>query len=87
MKYYMISDIHGNDYALNKFIKLLNKSNIKIGKDTKVFFLGDYIDRGNNSFKVLKTIYDFQKEYGNENIVVIRGNHEEESGFLFIIKE
>ena len=30
--------------------------------------LGDYIDVGNNSFKVLKTLFDLQKEIGDKNM-------------------
>ncbi|WP_155951021.1 metallophosphoesterase [Pseudobutyrivibrio sp. MD2005] len=52
-----------------------NLESVKAGKD-KLILLGDYIDIGNNSFKVLKTIYELQKEVGADNMIVLIGNHD-----------
>ena len=45
------------------------------GNNTLVF-LGDYIDYGEYSGQVLRYIYDLQKEYGDDKVVVLKGNHE-----------
>ena len=74
---FVMSDIHG---CLNEFTKRLHDLNdlesIKAGKD-KLILLGDYIDRGPESYKVLKKIYDIQQEFGSDNVIVLKGNHEE----------
>lgn len=63
---YVISDIHG-DYDL--FIKMLDEINFS-DKDT-LYILGDVIDRGRDSIKLLLYIMD------KPNIILLRGNHEE----------
>lgn len=47
---------------------------LKAEEDT-VVFLGDYIDRGENSREVLATLIKFRNEY--PNAVFLRGNHEQ----------
>ena len=65
MAIYAMSDIHGMYEPFIRRIKQLNNlESVKAGKD-KLILLGDYIDIGNNSFKVLKTIYELQKEVGS----------------------
>lgn len=74
---FVMSDIHG---CLNEFTKRLHDLNdlesIKAGKD-KLILLGDYIDRGPESYKVLKKVYDIQQECGSDNVIVLKGNHEQ----------
>jgi len=82
MKYYFVSDLHGSENALHVFLNKTIKD-VEKGK-AKLFFLGDYIDRGKQSFQVLNSIYNLQKQYGNEKIIVLRGNHEE--AFIEFIK-
>lgn len=73
---YAMSDIHGMYGSFMRRIRQLNNlESVKTGKD-KLILLGDYIDGGNNSFKVLKTIYELQKEIGSENMIVLMGNHD-----------
>jgi len=48
MKIYAIGDIHGKFYELHKLIGRLN-----IDDSCLLIFLGDYIDRGYNSFEVI----------------------------------
>lgn len=81
MKYYMVSDIHGNYRILMKlFDQLINLQEV-FNKEAKLYFLGDYINGGNNSYKVLNCLYDLQQCFieGNydDALVVLRGNHEE----------
>lgn len=76
MAIYAMSDIHGMYEPFIRRIKQLNNlESVKAGKD-KLILLGDYIDIGNNSFKVLKTIYELQKEVGADNMIVLMGNHD-----------
>ena len=62
---YFISDIHG-EYDL--FARLLEK--IKLSGSDNLFVLGDMIDKGNDSIKVLKELYSMK------NAFCILGNHE-----------
>lgn len=62
---YFISDIHG-EYDL--LIQLLYK--IKFSSSDRLIVLGDMIDKGNNSIKVLQQIYSLDNAY------CILGNHE-----------
>ena len=76
MAIYAMSDIHGCYGSFMRRIKQLNNlESVKAGKD-KLILLGDYIDGGNNSFKVLKTIYELQQEVGADNMIVLMGNHD-----------
>ena len=65
MATYFISDIHG-EYDL--FIKLLKKINFN-SHDT-LYILGDIIDKGKDSIKLLKFISK------QNNMIAIMGNHE-----------
>lgn len=76
MAIYAMSDIHGMYGSFMRRIKQLNNlETVKLGID-KLILLGDYIDVGNNSFKVLKSIYEFQQEMGVANMIVLMGNHD-----------
>jgi len=73
---YAISDIHGCYKALEN---ALDSNDIikKISEGSKLIFLGDYIDRGPDSYRVLERIWCLQKEFGSEKVVVLKGNHED----------
>ena len=62
---YFVSDIHGQ-YEL--FIKLLHK--IRFSENDKMYVLGDIIDKGPYSVKLIKYIME------TPNIHCIKGNHE-----------
>ena len=73
-----IGDIHG-DY--DSFIKLLDKMGIKIKNNIidipqkrSLIILGDFVDRGNDSLKLIKLFMATQKK--NKNLIVLMGNHE-----------
>lgn len=70
-----ISDIHG---CAKTFKELINQ--IQLQKDDNLFILGDMINRGKHSKKVIKTILSLNKS--GYNILALRGNHEQ-----FIIAE
>lgn len=67
---YAIGDIHGCFRAMKDLIE--NK--IQLSKNDKLIFLGDYIDRGPDSKKVLDYIMDLQNNH--YDIVTLCGNHE-----------
>lgn len=71
---FVIGDIHG---MYDKLISLLNKiiHNYKFSNDDTMVFVGDYIDRGNESFEVVDYLVNLNKEY--ENIIFLMGNHED----------
>lgn len=62
---YFISDIHG-EYEL--FMRLLDK--IKFSFSDTLFVLGDMIDKGSDSVRVLKYVYN------KPNVFCVLGNHE-----------
>ncbi len=47
-----------------------------MSEDDKIIFLGDYIDYGSESYQVLKYLFELQKKYGQERVIVLKGNHE-----------
>lgn len=71
LKYYIIGDIHGH------YIKLKNLfDNIsgRIKKQDLIIFLGDYIDRGPDSFNVIEFLLNISRMY---NTCFLMGNHED----------
>lgn len=67
-----IGDIHGNYDLLKKMVEEEIKFNPE--KDMLIF-LGDYIDRGFNSMKVVLYLTELKEKY-NDSIVLLMGNHE-----------
>lgn len=65
---FAIGDVHGCAEELEILLNQLPLSNT----DT-VVFLGDYVDRGPNSKKVIDLIIDLKKRC---NVVALKGNHE-----------
>lgn len=69
-----ISDIHGCYKELKMLIRTLESSS-EYDKNTDVLiFLGDYIDRGPDSKKVISFVRGLQDE--SENVIALMGNHE-----------
>lgn len=69
--YYVIGDIHGCYKEFQSMLKLIefNQDN-----DT-MFFVGDYIDRGADSYSMFRWL---EKNCSNEHFKFIKGNHEQE---------
>ena len=73
---YAMSDIHGYYREMYKlFDQLGNLHPMMDGKD-KLILLGDYIDGGTDSLKTIEKIFILQESYP-ENIIALRGNHED----------
>lgn len=73
MRNFVIGDIHGNYKELKE---LLNKLNPDLNHD-KLIFLGDYIDRGPNSYNVIQFLIELQKNHGEDKVILLKGNHEQ----------
>ncbi|MDP4127457.1 MAG: metallophosphoesterase family protein [Bacillota bacterium] len=73
MKTFVIGDIHG---CFEQFQKLLEVINPDLSID-RLIMLGDYIDRGPNSYLTLQKVSNLQKEFGDHHVVLLRGNHEQ----------
>jgi len=69
--YYIIGDIHGCYDNLRKLYEMISYS---INETDTLIFLGDYIDRGVNSFEVIEFLKILEK---NHTTVFLRGNHED----------
>lgn len=67
---FAIGDIHG---CFNSFKELV-ENQIKLKENDKLVLLGDYIDRGENSKKVIDYIIDLQEK--GFDMVPLTGNHE-----------
>jgi serine/threonine protein phosphatase 1 len=68
---YAVGDIHG---CYDKLLVLMEKMDIDFESDILVF-LGDYIDRGPQSFEVVAYLADLKQRYANT--IFLKGNHEE----------
>ena len=64
-----IGDIHGRHSRLQKLLELICPA-----ADDTLVFLGDYIDRGPDSFKVVEAVIELKKKF--PGTVTLRGNHE-----------
>lgn len=67
---YAIGDIHG---CFDQLLSLMNK--LHIHPNDKLVFLGDYIDRGPDSYEVITYLIDLKQRL--PNTVFLKGNHEE----------
>ena len=82
----VIGDLHGDlislEACLQKFEAFLPKN-----PNAALVFLGDYVDRGNHSVEILKTLVLLKNAFP-ETIYLMRGNHEltaqEESQTYFV---
>jgi hypothetical protein len=75
--YMFASDFHGNCGIKDSFKKVAQEfiTRRKNGEDVTLILLGDYVDRG---FDLLwDEIIDLYNKYP-ENVIILRGNHEEE---------
>lgn len=67
-KMFAIGDIHGSYDLLEKVLDHWSP------EEEQLIFLGDYIDRGKDSLKVLNKVMELSKEY---HVITLSGNHEQ----------
>ncbi len=73
---YAIGDVHGCFEHLRGLLKLIKRDIAKHDKrENYIVFLGDLIDRGDQSSKVVKTVMKMCRKI--ENCYCLMGNHEE----------
>ncbi|WP_247567536.1 metallophosphoesterase family protein [Bradyrhizobium sp. 151] len=73
-KTYAIGDVHGCLDQLQRLVELCEQD---AGEgQSKLVFLGDYIDRGPDSRGVIEFLMDLQK-WSPDEIICLRGNHED----------
>ena len=70
-KLWVIPDIHGNSRTLTALIE----EQVKPSRSDKLYFLGDYIDRGPDARGVMDYIIELQED--EYDITTLRGNHED----------
>lgn len=70
-----IADIHGRLDLLIQLLDKLNTEGLDLSKN-KLIFLGDYLDRGDNSKGVLDKVKELLDKHPN-NVKALRGNHED----------
>lgn len=80
-KIIVIGDIHGRLDLLQESLKLkgiIDKNNRWIGENIQVVQMGDLIDRGPDSLKVIKFVHNLKKQARKKNsqFHVLLGNHE-----------
>ena len=75
MRTIVIGDVHGCYNELKELITILETEGEYNKETDKLVFLGDYIDRGSDSRKVIEFIRNLQKS--NDKIIALMGNHED----------
>lgn len=72
-KFTIVGDLHGNiDDLINIFQKYGDP------QEEKYVFLGDYVDKGQNSIETILLLYALKVKFPN-NVYLLRGNHESSS--------
>ncbi|MDQ0268468.1 metallophosphoesterase family protein [Cytobacillus purgationiresistens] len=69
-KAFVISDIHGE---VTRLTNLMQNWNVD---EMLLIIVGDLIDRGENSLKVVQKMMDLKAEFGDQ-VIILKGNHED----------
>lgn len=78
----IIGDIHGDLTSLWRILNGINFETFLGNHNNKLIFLGDYVDRGDNSIGVLYVVAILKKKYP-DSVILMRGNHEAPVEFPF----
>jgi serine/threonine protein phosphatase 1 len=70
---FAVGDVHGCRLKLDR---LLAKIDWRPENGELLIFLGDYIDRGPDSFGVVETVIGLKNSHPNE-VILLKGNHEQ----------
>ncbi|MEM6651948.1 MAG: metallophosphoesterase family protein [Pseudomonadota bacterium] len=75
---YAIGDVHGEAARLKQLHTLIDERHDLLfsGRTKKIVHLGDYVDRGRDSYGVIEQLIALQTRMG-EDCICLRGNHEE----------
>ncbi|WP_230769335.1 metallophosphoesterase family protein [Sphingomonas sp. Leaf4] len=74
---YAVGDIHGCYDLLRQMVDVIGDHSARLPpvESLHLMFIGDLIDRGGNSAKVLEFLHDLQTR--SDRVIVLQGNHEE----------
>jgi protein phosphatase len=78
----LIGDVHGDLKTLFEILDAIEFEEFLTNPNNKIIFLGDYVDRGNDSIGVLYTVCYLKQKYP-DSVVLMRGNHEAPIEFPF----
>jgi diadenosine tetraphosphatase ApaH/serine/threonine PP2A family protein phosphatase len=78
----IVGDIHGDLDTLQKVFDSIRVEEFARNPANKIVFLGDYIDRGTDSIRVLYSILKLKINH-LDSVVLMRGNHEAPVQFPF----
>jgi diadenosine tetraphosphatase ApaH/serine/threonine PP2A family protein phosphatase len=78
----LIGDVHGDLKTLFKILDAVCFEEFLTNANNKMIFLGDYVDRGNDSIGVLYTLCYLKQKYP-DSVILMRGNHEAPVEFPF----
>ena len=70
---YAVGDIHGR---YDKLVELLGRIDVDFSSD-RLVFLGDYVDRGEQSYEVIEHLVALKKHHPYPQTVFLKGNHED----------
>ncbi len=75
---YAVGDVHGRVDLLNRILELIARdvATHDDGRKPVIVFLGDYIDRGDNSREVLDVMMSVRGDLPEDSLIYLRGNHE-----------
>lgn len=76
MKKFVVADLHGNGKIYDSVMNYINNYKNIMDEDVTLYILGDLIDRGQDSARMLVDVYDKVKYGDNINIEYLAGNHE-----------
>jgi len=74
--YYVFGDVHGQYFDLANILDMLTNMESEKQHDQKCLFLGDYVDRGDNSFETIMFLLCWKLTYPSQ-VFLLRGNHED----------